>query len=413
MARWLARGWPGLLAIALPGLAAWAEPYLPSPAWRPWVTGGALALAAAGMVWLLRLALWRTVLEEGAIRVRGLLGERRLSRAAIAGVRRGREGEPALLLQPKEPGLASLSLAALEGEPGLARWLDGVTDLDLKAHQIKLAAALADPLLGEVADERQADIGRQGRAGRWLLAVGLLAAAWAGLWPHPYAASVIAAGAVAPLLVMGAAVWRLRGRRWSLAGAGSWGLVIAGVGPAAALAWRASVDFELVWPWTPLPWAIAAAVGAALLATAGMLPLRLRRRRQGRAWKLSPVAGVALAGAITAGCWTWGALIFDNAWGGAQTPAETVALSVTGASAPDAEGPPRLSFDAWQALATPPSARRLFLASRPAEDDVKVPSAAWAAARRGEPVCVFLLPGGRGWPTMTYGPCPPKKPWLR
>jgi hypothetical protein len=419
--RWLARGWPGLAALTLPLAAAWAGPRLPDAAWAPFLTGAAVALAALGMIWLLRLALWRAVLEADAIRLRGLMGERRLARAAIAGVRRGRGREPALLLVTVPPRAMLVGVTPLADEPGFARWLDGVADLDLKAHEAKLTAALADPLLGEVADERQADIARQGRAGRWLLAIGLAVTAWAALRPEPYEAAVIAAGAVVPLLVMGAMVWRLQGRRWSLAGAGSWGLVSACVGPAAALAWRASADFDLVWPWTPLPWAIGAAVSAALIATAEMAPLRLRRRRQGRRGaeaSLAPVAGVALAGALAAGCWTWGALIFDNAWGdetaGSDGGAvEYVTLGVTGVSPPGQAGPPRLSLLPWQALSTPQAARRLGLAGRPAEADVAVSPAVWTAARRGQAVCVALRPGARGWPILAYAVCPPKKPWLR
>lgn len=412
--RWLARGWPALVAMTAPVLIGWASPHLPDMRWTLWAQYAAVALAALGMIWLLRLALWRTILEEQAIRVRGLFGERRLAVSAIKGVRRGREFEPALLLEPVRRRAPPMAVTALEGEPGFARWLSmGVVDLDLRAHQIKLKAALADPLLGEVADERQHDIARQGRAGRWLLLLGLSTTLWAGAWPHPYRPAVLAAGAVVPLLVLGWMVWRLQGRRWQLSGEGSWGLIAAAVGPAAALAWRATVDQELIWPWTPLPWAIAAGVAAGLVGLFNMLPQRLRRRRQGRGWRLAPIAGVTAASALAAGAWTWGVLIFDNAWAPGRGQAEFVTLTVTDVSEPDAPGPHRIAFAPWQALETPSDARRLGLASRPAQEGVAVGPLTWQAARAGEAVCAAVYPGARGWPSVVYGVCPPKKPWLR
>ncbi|MFL5307266.1 MAG: hypothetical protein ACJ8F1_18765, partial [Polyangia bacterium] len=109
-------------------------------------------------------------------------------------------------------------------------------------------------------------------------------------WPHPYLASVLAAGAVLPLLALGAVVWRLQGRRWRFSWDGSTGLITAAVGPAAALAWRATADVELAWPWTPLPWALAAGALAAALAAGAVLAPALPA-----IVPAVPVAGVVLA----------------------------------------------------------------------------------------------------------------------
>lgn len=412
--RFLAAGWPLLALAGAGGAVVWAvwKGLAPDgwPVWAPPTVAAAGAVAALlSLIELLRLASWRAVLEADAIRVRRLGAERRLTRSQIAGVRRGRSaGEPQLLLEPRDTKAAVLGVSELEAEPAFARWLEGVPDLDRLAGDRRVAAALSDPVLGEVADERQANLVRQGKANRWLAAGALLLTLWGLAWPRPEALCIAALAAALPVLAMGAVVWRLQGWRWRFEGEVSGGLALAAIGPAAALAFRAFSDIELVWPWTPLPWAIGAAVAAALVTAATMLPMRLRRRR-----RLAPVA-LAMTAAFTAmTCWAWGAMIFENAWGPGQAAEEHVPVAVIGYDEAGEANGPTLSLAPWQALATPADARRLGLASRPAQPRTPVEQGVYDAAARGEAVCAHLTQGARGWPMVEYRPCPPKRPWHR
>lgn len=411
--RLVRKGWLALAALAVAPWSAWYFlPRLPDRAWAPWAVAVAVVVTAVAAIWILSLLRWRAVLEVDAIRMRGLTGERVLARGEIAGLRRGKlEGEPWLMLEPRDGSASVMPVEALAGEPGFARWLAGLADLDGRGGPRAMAVALAQPVLGEVADEGQSNLTRQGQADLWLMLGGSLLTAWVVFWPMPYRAAIVAAAAVLPLLAMGAVAWRLQGWRWRIEGEGSGGLVIATVGPAVALAMRASVDLDLVWPWTPAPIALGAAFVVAVLTLMSMLPGRLRRRRRGA--RLAPVAGAAVAAALAMGCWTFGALIYENAWGPGQSPTEAVPLKVSVHDAAEDGGRHTLAVDAWQALDTPQAAKRLALASRPAQDEVAVTAATWTAAARGQAVCAYVREGARGWPIIDYGACPPPAPWRR
>ncbi|MDB5432037.1 MAG: hypothetical protein JWP35_3153 [Caulobacter sp.] len=412
-ARLVRKGWVALAGLAFVPWSTWYfVPRLPDRAWAPWAVAVAVVVTGLALIWIVALLRWRAVLEADAIRMRGLGGERVLARGEIAGLRRGKlEGEPWLMLEPRDAALSVMSVEALADEPGFARWLAGIADLDGRGGPRAVAVALAQPVLGEVADEGQSNLTHQGQADRWLMLGGSLLTAWVVFWPAPYRAAIAAAAAVLPLLAMGAVAWRLQGWRWRIEGEGSGGLVIATVAPAVALAMRASVDLDLVWPWTPAPIALAAGFVAGVLTLMAMAPGRLRRRRRGA--RLAPVAGAAVAVAVAMGCWTYGALIYENAWGPGQSPTEAVPLTVTAHEAAQDGARHTLAVEAWQALDTPQAAKRLSLASRPAQDEVAVTADTWAAAARGQAVCAYVREGARGWPIIDYGACPPPKPWRK
>ena len=199
------------------GVALWSVLGAGAGAYAIWMlrTGGVglgagIAAGAAALL-LTALLTWRswrvsavTIYSDRLVQTH-LFGSAERKLSDIVGVRGG-NGSPIAL--EMRPGVRALVLPAyVAHQPEMVAWVQSLPWLDMQEAIAEDEQVIADRRLGDTLDERQRALDRLRLAALWINRAALAVAAWAFVFPRPYAWAIAAICAL-PLVAFTLCVWR-------------------------------------------------------------------------------------------------------------------------------------------------------------------------------------------------------------
>ncbi|WP_437528475.1 hypothetical protein WME79_45475 [Sorangium sp. So ce726] len=323
----------------------------------------------------------RVVLFEDAIELVDLgYGRRRLRRDEILGLRiiPRQHGFQLFVFELREPGRKPVKTDFYcERDAILGDWLAAIPDLDVLDRERAEAELLGRPELGQTEEERRRALARAHSIARAANVLTAGAAAWAWIYPRPYAAAIAALAAIplaaTALLLAGRGLYSISDARNEIRPS----LLMPLFGPGMILVVRTLFDLKAVNWQPPLLWTAPIAVAFTALVLVGEPTLRRR-------W-FAPL-GVLL---VLAG-YAWGALQMANALLDRSEP-EEFRVAVLGKSFYSGKGLKyRLELSPWG-----PDPGGAVTVDRDLYNAVEV----------GGSVCVKLQPGALGVRWFRVGPC--------